>query len=52
MAKVKRSSGHSAAKTGPSKPYLRLLEGRINSKEYTDQVKKSVRRTEQQLSES
>jgi hypothetical protein len=38
----KRTDGQ---KQGPSKPYLRLREGRINSKEYTDQIKKSVKRS-------
>jgi len=31
-------------KMGPSRSYVRLLEGEINSKEYTDQIKKSVKR--------
>jgi hypothetical protein len=52
VANVKRGNGHAAAKTGPSKQYIRLLKGRINSKEYTDQVKKSVKHTARQLAES
>ena len=33
-----------SAKPGPSPAYLRLLEGKITSKEYTEHVRRSVAR--------
>jgi hypothetical protein len=36
------TSKQGSAKAGPSNAYLRLLEGKISSKQYTQQVKRST----------
>lgn len=34
-----------SAKTGPSKAYIRLLEGKISSKKYADTIKRASTRS-------